>query len=85
MTLLEVGRLVARAKAAGQVVVLTNGHFDLLHLGHVRYLQAARALGDLLVVGVNSDASTRALKGPTRPLVPAEERAELLRALRCVD
>lgn len=85
MTLSEVDSLVARAKAAGQVVVLTNGHFDLLHVGHVRYLQAARALGDVLVVGVNSDASTRALKGPTRPLLPAEERAELLQALRCVD
>jgi len=85
VTLSEVDSLVARAKAAGQVVVLTNGHFDLLHVGHVRYLQAARALGDVLVVGVNSDASTRALKGPTRPLLPAEERAELLQALRCVD
>ena len=72
-------------QAAGAVVVFTNGCFDLLHLGHVRYLQAARALGDCLVVGVNSDASTRALKGPGRPLVAQEERAEVLEALACVD
>jgi D-glycero-beta-D-manno-heptose 1-phosphate adenylyltransferase len=72
-------------RAAGAVVVFTNGCFDLLHLGHTRYLQAARALGDVLVVGVNSDASTRALKGPGRPLVAQEERAEVLAALACVD
>ncbi len=66
-------------------MIFTNGCFDLLHLGHVRYLQAARALGDLLVVGVNSDASTRALKGAGRPLVPQEDRAEVLAALACVD
>lgn len=72
-------------RAQGLCVVLTNGVFDLLHMGHVAYLQAARALGDVLVVGVNSDASTRANKGPTRPLVPAPERAALLAALRCVD
>jgi rfaE bifunctional protein nucleotidyltransferase chain/domain len=74
-----------RLRAAGQTLVLTNGHFDLLHVGHVRYLQAARALGDVLVVGVNDDASTRALKGPQRPIVPAAERAELLAALEAVD
>jgi len=72
-------------RAAGQRVVLTNGVFDLLHIGHVTYLQQARALGDLLVVGLNSDASTRALKGPERPLVAEDERAALLTALRCVD
>ena len=66
------------------MVVLTNGHFDLLHVGHVRYLQAARQLGDALVIGLNSDASTRARK-PGRPLVPQEDRAELLAALGCVD
>ncbi|HEU5369376.1 MAG TPA: D-glycero-beta-D-manno-heptose 1-phosphate adenylyltransferase [Ktedonobacterales bacterium] len=72
-------------QAAGEIVVLTNGCFDLLHLGHVRYLQAARALGDCLVVGINSDASTRRLKGEGRPLVPQDERAEVLAALACVD
>ena len=75
--------LAWRAAQTG-VVVLTNGHFDLLHVGHVRYLQAARALGDALIVGLNSDASTAARK-PGRPLVPQEERAELLAALGCVD
>ena len=69
---------------AGRPVVLTNGHFDLLHVGHVRYLQAARKLGDALVVGLNSDASTAARK-PGRPVVPQDERAELLAALGCVD
>jgi D-beta-D-heptose 7-phosphate kinase/D-beta-D-heptose 1-phosphate adenosyltransferase len=64
---------------------LTNGVFDLLHLGHLRYLERARSLGDVLVVGVNSDESTRRMKGATRPLVPANERAELLAALTCVD
>ncbi len=66
-------------------IVLANGCFDLLHVGHVRYLTAARALGDVLVVGLNSDASVRALKGEGRPRVPVAERAELLLALRCVD
>jgi len=72
-------------RAAGQRVVFTNGAFDLLHVGHVRYLQAARALGAVLIVGLNSDASVRAYKGPTRPLIAAAERAELLAALACVD
>jgi D-glycero-beta-D-manno-heptose 1-phosphate adenylyltransferase len=74
----------AEQRRAGLAVVMTNGHFDLLHVGHVRYLQGARALGGALVVGLNSDASTRARK-PGRPLVPQEERAELLAALGCVD
>jgi rfaE bifunctional protein nucleotidyltransferase chain/domain len=73
-----------RQRNAGRTVVMTNGHFDLLHVGHVRYLQGARGLGDGLVVGLNSDASTRARK-PGRPLVPQEDRAELLAALACVD
>jgi D-glycero-beta-D-manno-heptose 1-phosphate adenylyltransferase len=72
-------------KAAGRRVVFTNGCFDLLHPGHVRLLEAARAEGDLLVVGLNSDASVRALKGEGRPIVPQEERAEALRALEAVD
>ncbi len=66
-------------------MVFTNGVFDLLHVGHVRYLAAARALGDLLVVGLNSDASAHRLKGPRRPLTPSRERAEMLLALRCVN
>ena len=78
-------RLVADWREAGARIVLTNGVFDLLHVGHVRYLQQASALGDVLVVGLNSDASTRRLKGPQRPLVPEEERAEVLAALACVD
>jgi rfaE bifunctional protein nucleotidyltransferase chain/domain len=77
--------LLARARTDGARVVLTNGCFDLLHVGHVRSLEQARALGDLLVVGVNADATVRALKGPGRPLLPAGERAELLAALAAVD
>ncbi len=72
-------------RTRGMRVVFTNGHFDLLHVGHVRYLQAARACGDALVVGVNDDASTTVRKGVSRPIVPVGERAELLAALRCVD
>ena len=66
-------------------IVFTNGCFDILHLGHVRYLQAARRLGDALIVGVNSDVSVRRLKGPGRPLQTARDRAEILAALACVD
>jgi D-beta-D-heptose 7-phosphate kinase/D-beta-D-heptose 1-phosphate adenosyltransferase len=69
----------------GKRVVFTNGVFDLLHPGHVRYLQAARAEGDALIVGVNSDRSVRANKGPERPITPEQERAEILAALECVD
>ncbi|HEY6000183.1 MAG TPA: D-glycero-beta-D-manno-heptose 1-phosphate adenylyltransferase [bacterium] len=77
---------VRRLQAAGKKVVFTNGCFDLLHVGHVRYLQEAGALGDALVVAVNSDASVRRLdKGPGRPLNPARDRAEVLAALACVD
>jgi len=75
-----------RWRGAGERIVFTNGVFDLLHRGHVEYLADARALGDRLVVGVNSDASVRRLgKGPGRPLVPAADRAAVLAALRCVD
>jgi D-beta-D-heptose 7-phosphate kinase/D-beta-D-heptose 1-phosphate adenosyltransferase len=76
---------VSAARAAGRRVVFTNGVFDLLHPGHLRYLQAARALGDALVVGVNSDRSVRGNKGPERPITPEHERAEILAALACVD
>jgi D-glycero-beta-D-manno-heptose 1-phosphate adenylyltransferase len=72
-------------RAAGRRIAFANGHFDLLHVGHLRYLQAARAEGDLLVVAINDDASVARLKGPERPIVPAAERAELLAALTPVD
>lgn len=78
-------RLTREARAAGRRIVFTNGVFDILHPGHVRYLQAARAHGDLLVVGLNSDASVRRNKGPERPINPQDERAEVLAALACVD
>ena len=78
-------RLAEDWRRWGLTVVFTNGHFDLLHAGHVRYLQAARAMGDRLIVGVNSDASTRRRKGPTRPILPEGERAQLLAALRPVN
>jgi len=81
----DVHKLVAGLRAAGKTIVFTNGVFDLLHPGHIRYLQQARALGDALVVGVNSDRSVRAIKGPTRPIVPEDERTEVLEALACVD
>ena len=78
------GRQREALRQAGQRVVFTNGHFDLLHLGHLDYLEKARALGDALFVGINGDTSTRRLKGPGRPLVPALERARLVAALRPV-
>jgi len=74
-----------RLHASGKKLVFTNGCFDLLHVGHVRYLQQARALGDALVIGLNSDASVRELKGPTRPVTTQEDRAEILMALECID
>ena len=77
--------LLAEQQARGKSVVFTNGCFDLLHAGHVKYLQKARSLGDLLVLGLNSDASIRRLKGPRRPLIDQEERAHLLAALSCID
>jgi D-glycero-beta-D-manno-heptose 1-phosphate adenylyltransferase len=81
----ELARRSTELRAAGKKLVATNGCFDLLHVGHVRYLQAARALGDALVVGVNGDDSARELKGPGRPLNNDKERAEVLAALECVD
>lgn len=76
---------LAPLRAQGRTVALANGVFDLLHVGHVRYLEKAGTMADLLVVAVNSDRSTRAYKGPDRPLVPELERAELVAALGCVD
>ena len=81
----ELAAEVSRRQQAGEQGVFTNGCFDLLHLGHVRYLQEARSLGDFLIIGLNREASTRLLKGPGRPLVPEVERAEILAALTCVD
>lgn len=78
-------RFVREQRASGKRIVFTNGVFDILHPGHVRYLQAARRHGDLLIVGLNSDASVRCNKGPERPINPQEERAEVLAALACVD
>ena len=86
--ILSANALAEQAKAfraEGRRLVLTNGCFDLLHVGHVRYLQAARALGDALAVALNSDASVRALKGEGRPINPESDRAEVLAALECVD
>ena len=79
------GAFVREQRARGRRVVFTNGVFDIVHPGHLRYLRAARAHGDVLIVGLNSDASVRRNKGPDRPINPEEERAEVLAALDCVD
>jgi rfaE bifunctional protein nucleotidyltransferase chain/domain len=76
---------VSRWRGAGERIILTNGCFDMLHVGHVRYLHGAKALGGKVVVGINADSSVRSLKGEGRPLMPAEERAEVLAALADVD
>jgi rfaE bifunctional protein nucleotidyltransferase chain/domain len=81
----ELERRLAERRTAGRRVAFANGHFDLLHVGHLRYLAAARAEADLLVVAINDDDSVARLKGPGRPIVPAAERAELLAALAPVD
>jgi rfaE bifunctional protein nucleotidyltransferase chain/domain len=85
MTRDEAAALSARLREAGRHVVFTNGVFDILHPGHLRYLQEARALGDALIVGLNSDASVRRNKGPERPINSQDDRAEILGALECVD
>jgi len=85
MTRAEAIAFVGSRRARGETIVFTNGVFDLLHPGHLRYLQRARALGDSLIVGVNSDRSVRVNKGPARPITPEAERADLLAALSCVD
>jgi rfaE bifunctional protein nucleotidyltransferase chain/domain len=85
VTVADASRLAERLRAEGKRIVLANGCFDLLHVGHVRYLEAARRLGDVLFVGINSDAGVARLKGRGRPLMPAVEREELLAALRAVD
>ncbi len=85
MTRAEAAAFAERSRGAGRRVVFTNGVFDLLHPGHVRYLRQARALGDVLIVGLNGDASVRRNKGPDRPINSQDERAEILPALECVD
>ena len=84
-TLDEIVRLRPGIRKSGKKLVFTNGCFDILHVGHVRYLNHARSLGDLLVVAVNSDRSVREIKGDSRPIVAEQERAEVLAALACVD
>ncbi len=82
----ELVSVIASERAKGRRIVFTNGCFDLMHVGHTRYLQAAKSMGDLLVVGINTDASVRHLeKGQDRPIVPESQRAEVLAALGCVD
>ena len=81
----EIGEIIKKEHQAGRTVVFTNGCFDLLHVGHIRYLQSAKKEGDILLTAVNSDQSVRALKGPERPIMPEEERVEILAALECTD
>ncbi|MFC1717100.1 D-glycero-beta-D-manno-heptose 1-phosphate adenylyltransferase [Candidatus Poribacteria bacterium] len=76
---------IRKARRAGKKIITTNGCFDVLHVGHTRYLQQAKRQGDILIVAINSDDSVRAIKGDKRPLVPEDERAEMLAALECVD
>jgi rfaE bifunctional protein nucleotidyltransferase chain/domain len=85
VTIGEAARLAERLRAEGKRIVLANGCFDLVHVGHVRYLRDARRLGDVLFVGLNGDAAVARLKGPGRPLMPLDERVEILQALRDVD
>ncbi len=81
----EMSEIIERLKSDGKTVVMTNGCFDLLHVGHVRCLQGAREAGDVLVVAVNSDSSVKSYKGPDQPINPEDERMEVLAALGCVD
>ena len=85
ITIAEAAAVAARLHAEGKRIVLANGCFDLLHVGHIRYLREAKSLGDVLFVGINGDAAVTRLKGAGRPLLPAAERAEMLAALRAVD
>ena len=84
-TLEELKSIVSNAKADGKTVVLTNGCFDILHGGHISYLESAKALGDILIVAVNSDESVRRIKDERRPIIPQDERVELLSEIECVD
>ncbi len=78
-------KILARLRVRGKKIVFTNGCFDILHVGHIRYLRKAKSLGDILIVGMNTDRSVKAIKGETRPIVPEKERAEVLSALEFVD
>ncbi len=84
-TLDELRNIISNLKKEGKKVVFTNGCFDLLHVGHIKYLQKAKTYGDILVVAINSDESIKAIKGDTRPLMPQEDRAYILSALSCID
>lgn len=81
----ELKSLVTQLKTEGKHIVFTNGCFDILHIGHIRYLEEAKTYGDHLIVAINSDSSVRVIKGEGRPLVPQDERAEVVAALKCVD
>lgn len=81
----EIGKIAAELKAKGKKIVLANGCFDLIHVGHIRYLREAKSYGDVLIVAINSDESVRKLKGPGRPLLPEKERAEIVDSLEMVD
>ena len=81
----KIGEVIDSQKRDGKKIVFTNGCFDILHVGHLRYLEEAKMFGDILVIGLNSDASVKRLKGDKRPIVPEEERAEMLLGLKCVD
>ena len=81
----EIGKIAAELKAKGKKIVLANGCFDLIHVGHIRYLREAKSYGDVLIVAINSDESVRKLKGPARPLLPEKERAEIVDSLEMVD
>ena len=81
----KIGEVIDSQKKDGKKIVFTNGCFDILHVGHLRYLEEAKMFGDILVIGLNSDASVKRLKGDKRPIVPEEERAEMLLGLKCVD
>jgi rfaE bifunctional protein nucleotidyltransferase chain/domain len=81
----EIVDVATRRRDAGELIILANGCFDLIHAGHIRYLEGAKSLGGFLVVGINSDEQVRRLKGEGRPFIPASERAEIIAALRCVD
>jgi rfaE bifunctional protein nucleotidyltransferase chain/domain len=85
VTIDDAARLAERLRAEGKRIVLANGCFDVLHVGHIRYLEEARRLGDVLFLGLNDDAAVARLKGPGRPVMRVEERAEILQALRAVD
>ena len=85
LTRLQAAQVAAEARASGSTIVFTNGCFDILHVGHVRYLQQARAMGDMLIVGVNTDESVRKLKGEDRPINSEQDRVEVLAALECID